>query len=90
MVKLKQFLLSLLVLSSLAIIEADPDLKALRTEWKAWKKLHGKILNYTFLQFLLTYSILCIAFRKELQFREGGQNAIEGLHEEFNLHCQSQ
>lgn len=42
MVKLKQLLLSLIVLASMATIEADLQRNALRTEWKAWKQLHGR------------------------------------------------
>ena len=59
MVKLKQLLLSLIVLTSMAIIEADLQRNALRTEWKAWKQLHGKINNtnitYIFFKIFILY-----------------------------------
>ena len=74
MVKLKQLLLSLIVLTSMAIIEADLQRNALRTEWKAWKQLHGKINNYNdILDFLQN---LYFVFRKELCFKEGRENAL--------------
>ena len=88
MVKLKQLLLSLIVLTSMAIIEADLQRNALRTEWKAWKQLHGKINNTNdYLHFLQN---LYFVFRKELRFKEGREKPLESLHEELNLHQKSQ
>ena len=46
-----------------------------------------KALAYYLLAFFFN---AILYFRKELQFQEGGQNALESLREEFNLHCQSQ
>ena len=44
MMKINQFLLGLLIL--VAVIEAIPRHKALRTEWDTWKKLHSNIHQY--------------------------------------------
>ena len=52
--ELNQVLFGLFVLVALvAIIEATPHRKALKTEWKAWKKLNGKLLKYSFKHILL-------------------------------------
>ena len=54
--ELNQVLFGLFVLVALiAVIEATPHRKALKTEWKAWKKLNGKIkiLKYSFKHILL-------------------------------------
>ena len=72
----------------MAIIEADLDRNALRTEWKAWKQLHGKINNYN--DYLHLLQNLYFVFRKELRFKEGREKALESLHEELNLHQKSQ
>ena len=46
---INQVLFGLLVLVALiAVIEATPHRKALKTEWKEWKKLNGKILKNSF------------------------------------------
>ena len=51
---INQVLFGLFVLVALiAVIEATPHRKALKTEWKAWKKLNGKILKYSFKHILL-------------------------------------
>ena len=72
----------------MAIIEADLQRNALRTEWKAWKQLHGKINNTNdYLHFLQN---LYFVFRKELRFKEGREKPLESLHEELNLHQKSQ